>query len=209
MNKIKTIDQVFSFTQSYRRKDTLPPPDDFSMFSESFSIGKINIEDQPEIAISNILVQPYIFRSKIPAKNPVTLAFIMSDNLESSLNDGLNKFYDPFQGFYPDTPITDFPDEIPAVDQIDDFPLLVAYSQIPEFDVDENPNYLTHSARKLLLDETVIQRYLIQSGVISTPTIKFYKNTNNKKYLYIIPYAPAIQKTELAISGRISFTLEY
>lgn len=209
MNKSKIIDQVFTFTQSYRRQDFLPAPNDFPMFSESFSISKINIDKQSEIAISNMLIQPYFFRSKVPAQNPITLAFLISDNLEDALNDGLPKYIDNFEGNYGSTPITDFPDELPALDQINDFPYLVAYKEIREFDLSSNPNYLQHSARKLLLDETVILRFLLQSGVISTPTIKFFNNTNLRKYLYIIPYVPKIQQTELAVSGRISFTLEY
>lgn len=208
MNKSKIIDHIFTFTQSYRRQDAFPAPDDFPQFSESFSISKINIQSQSEIAISNMLIQPYFFRSKVPAPNPISLAFVMADNLEQALNDGLSKYVDLFQGVYPGSPITDFP-EIPAVDQIDDFPLLVAYKEIPEFDLSLNPNYIQHSARKLFLDETVILRYLVQSGVISTPTIQYFKNTNLKKFLYVIAYTPKIQQTELAVSGRFSFTLEY
>ncbi|WP_238777861.1 hypothetical protein [Leptospira bandrabouensis] len=137
------------------------------------------------------------------------MAFLMADDLENALNDGLPKFIDSYEGNFGSLPITDFPGELSALDQINDFPYLVAYKDIPEFDIDSNPNYLQHSARKLLLDETVILRYLVQSGVISTPTIKFFNNTNLRKYLYIIPYVPKIQQTELAVSGRISFTLEY
>jgi hypothetical protein len=208
MNKTKIIDHIFTFTQSYRREDAFPSPNDFSQFSESFSISKINIQSQADIAISNMLIQPYFFRSKVPAQNPISLAFVMADNLEQALNDGLPKYVDLFQGFYPGSTITDFPD-IPAVDQIDDFPLLVAYKEIPEFDVSLEPNYPLHSARKLLLNETVILRYLVQAGVISTPTIQYFKNTNLKKFLYVIAYTPKIQQTELAVSGRFSFTLEY
>jgi hypothetical protein len=209
MTKSKIIDQVFTFAQSYRRKDTFPSPDDFSMFSESFSISKINIESQKEIAISNMLVQPYFFRSKIPAQNPITLAFIMSDNIEFSLNDEIPKFVDFFKGEFPEIAITDFFESLPALDQIDDFPLIVAYQGIPEFDNLGNSNYLQHSARKLLLNEDIILRYIVQSGIISTPTIKYFNNTNLKKYLYAIAYVPKIQNSELAVSGRFSFTLEY
>lgn len=208
MENSKVIDQVFSFTQSYRRADALPAPNDFAQYSEGFSIAKIDIESRSEIGISNILIQPYFFRSKVPAQNPVTLAFVMADNLEQALNDGLEKLFDFAEGEFPLTPITDFPDELPAVDQINDYPVRVCYKEIPEIESLEE-TYPTRCARKLILNENVILRYLVQAGVITSPVVNYFKNTNNKKYLYIIPYVPKIQRTELAISGRISFTLEY
>ncbi|MDF3822208.1 hypothetical protein P3G55_20055 [Leptospira sp. 96542] len=187
----------------------MPSPDDFSQFSETFSISKIDIDGKSKIGISNILLQPYFFRSKVPAQNPVTLAFVMADNLEYALNDGLPKFLDPSIGYYLTDPISDFVNELPALDQVDDYPIRVAYRDIPEFDDHGVSNYLTHSAKKLLLNENIIRRFLLQAGVIESPVINYFRNTNNKKYLYIIPYVPRIQRTELAMSGRISFTLEF
>lgn len=212
---VRNISHPFVFTQDYRRFDELPPPNDFPIFSESFSIGKIYIESAEDIVIRNILIQAYFFRSKQAMTNPVKLALIMGDDLEYKLSPN-QLLIDSYSGIL--TPIIPGENpEVSGVDMIHSNPYIAAYQSVLEYGSLPydylNPaslsNYRNASAMQLIKDERISQMFLIQGSTYQSPGEIVLKNSNQFRYLYIIPFTPQLQKTMVASSGLINFEVEY
>ncbi|TGL12431.1 hypothetical protein [Leptospira meyeri] len=208
----RRISHPFSFTQDYRSASEDPPP----LYTETFSIGKIDIEKAKNLVVRNVLVQSYFFRSTQALSNPVTLALVLSDNLEDSLNDGFIKLVDYGSGlFAPENNVpanTEFP-ELSVADKISRMPTIVCYEDVLEYEeyTDEdhfsNPQYDFASASKLLLNNSLIDTFLLNGTPYPVPGDIPINNPNGKKYLYIIPYTAKCQRTRVAMSGRINFSI--
>jgi len=208
----------FLFTQSYRRQGEQAPPNDFPKYTETGSIGKIDIEHSQEIRISRPLFMTYYFRSKLALENPVTMAFFLADGeIESLLDVPFQRQVDPKVGFYSIDCLPD--DPVPSVisEQMQaGYPYRMAFVDIPEFsDFPDNlvPNYPEASFSKLIYDRThtvkLANLYLVQSNTFASNEDVFIQNPNRLKYLYLICFLPKLQKTEVALAGRVNFLLEY
>ncbi len=209
---MRRISLPFTFTQDYRAASEEPPP----LYTESFSIGKVDIAKSKRLTIKNILIQNYIFKSTQALSNPVKLALLLSNNIEKKLNDDFIKlvdfgigYFDPEDTVAPGEP---FP-RIATQDIITSFPTIVCYEDIHEYEtyIDENdfenPQYLSASAYKLLDENSLIDQYLISTTNISNSEEIEIHNPQGRKYLYIIPFTPCVQRTRVANSGLINFTL--
>lgn len=212
------ISHAFSLTQSYRRQDERPAPDDFPRYTETASISKVAIDKAPLIKIINPLIMPYYFRSKLALENPVQLALILANsNIEDLFIDDYTKEIDMSVGKYdliinPGIPIP----EIPSESLQTNFPFRICYFEIPEFDdfpTNSIPNYEEATTNKIVLSRSikkqVVAIYIIQSNTFATNDIIEVENTNDFEFLYIVPFLPKIQGTEVSVSGRINFGLEY
>ncbi|EMY62149.1 hypothetical protein [Leptospira terpstrae] len=208
----RRISHPFSFTQDYRASSELPPP----IYTETFSIGKIDIEKEKKLVIRNALVQSYFFRSTQALSNPVTLAIVLADNLEEVLNDGFTKLVDYGSGiFAPENNIpanSPFP-ELSVADKISRMPTIVCYEDILEYEdyIDEenfsNPQYDFASASKLLIGNTLVDTFLLNGTPYPVPGDIPIKNPNGKSFLYFFPYTAKCQRTRVAMSGRINFSI--
>lgn len=215
MGFVRNISNPFVFTQDYRRYDELPAPNDYPIFAESFSIGKIYIESSKDIVIRNILIQAYFFRSKQALTNPVKLALIMGDNLEGKLSSS-QLLVDPYAGSFREIGSGEKL-AVSAVDMIHSFPYIAAYRGVLEFgslpmdykNPASLPNYKNNSAMQLIKNETINQMFLIQGSTFESPGEIVLKNSNQFRYLYIIPFTPQLQQTMVASSGLINFEVEY
>lgn len=195
--------------------DELDSPNEFPIFSETFSISKIYIESIEEIVIRNVLIQAYFFRSKQALENPVNLAILCGDNIEEKLVTPFNKIIDFAKGTFELFP-SEYEIYIPPQDMIGSFPYRVGYQAQLEFGTDPQDyltvtesNYFNASANVLLRDETIAQYYLVQGATFSDNREILIKNSNQSQFLYIIPFVPKIQKTLLASSGRINFEVDF
>lgn len=217
MSSQRQISLQFGFSQDYRRQDQLPSPDEFPIYSETATISKINIQDSRLVRISKPSFQIYGFRSKLALSNPVSIAIIASnEDLEDLFKDPFVKLFDDKNGIY-DTaiaPNSNLPQLLTEEIQKDD-PYRIAYSQIEEFsDYPTNliENYKLASFRKIVLDtyinKEVLQIYSVQSDSYQSQDELLFKNSNNYSFIYLIPYVLRIQKTQVAVSGRLSFMLE-
>lgn len=212
---LRNISHPFVFTQDYRRFDELPAPNDYPIFSESFSIGKIYIESAEDIIIRNVLIQAYFFRSKQALTNPVKLALIMGDNLEGKLSTS-QLLIDQYTGELSAIAPGEFPNVSP-VDMIHSHSYIAAYQSVLEYgglpydylDPASLPNYPQASAMQLIKDERISQMFLIQGATFEAPGEIVLKNSNQFQYLYVIPFTPQLQKTMVASSGLINFEVEY
>ncbi|TGN09766.1 hypothetical protein [Leptospira ilyithenensis] len=211
------VSHSFSFSQSFRRENQKPSPDEFPMYSETFSLSRVPIEKSKQVRVSRPLILPYFFRSKLALDNPVNLAFIFADSLEDSLSDGFNKLVDANEGklnqvIAPGEPIPEIPDH----PMQKGFPYRVAYQGVPEYsdypDMLE-ANYFHASASKLVLPSNLAAQvaniYVIQAGSFSSNEDILFQNPNQYSHLYIVPYLPKIQMTEVGVAGRCNFQLEY
>ncbi|MDZ4726555.1 MAG: hypothetical protein SH817_10375 [Leptospira sp.] len=206
----RRISLPFSFTQDYRAASEVPPP----LYTETFSIGKIDIEKSKRMIIKDGLVQNYFFRSTQALTNPVTLGLILSDNLELQLNDGFTKLLDIGTGLFTETvlPNTPFPGIKPS-DKIARLQSIVCYEDILEYEtyVDENdfsdPQYELASASKLLMNNSTVDTLLLNGTTYPVPgEIEIY-NPSGKRFLYLVPYTPKLQRTRVGTSGRFNFTI--
>jgi len=217
----RKISQSIRMTQAYRRQDFLVAPDNFPMYTESSSFSKIQIPNSSDIRISQIFIAPNTYRSKQALNNPVSLVFVFANNLESLFTDGLTKIIDPGVGQFTQTvaPNDDFPLFENEPDINFDLPKVVAYYEIPEFadfPVNAVSNYPEGNIAKLLRDpENKIQKhiadiYMLQSmSPLQPDTEILFTNSNNFESLYIFGFLPALQKTDVIVTARINFLLEY
>ncbi|GBF49400.1 hypothetical protein LPTSP4_09130 [Leptospira ryugenii] len=212
------VSHAFIFTQSFRRENELPAPDHFSRYTETASITKVNIEKARNLKISNPLFMTYYFRSKLALENPVQLAFLLAnENIESVYNDDFDKIIDPNIGIF-NTLISansDIPQIAPEALQTN-FPFRINYKEIPEFadfPANSQNNYLEATTGKIVLSRKVKKQlvgvYIVQSNTFSSTEEILIENTNDYEFLYIVPFLPKIQQTEIAVAGRVNFTLEY
>lgn len=213
----KTISLQFGFSQDYRREDQLPAPDNFPMYSETSTISKVHIGNSRIIRISKPNFQIYGFRSKLALQNPVTMAMLLAnENIEDILADPFEKLVDDKKGKYnivlpPNTrPPQILSEQIQTTD-----PYRIAYQEIPEFaDFPTNSieNYPLGSFGKLILsgntNKEIIQCYSLQSDSYQSMDELLVYNTANYEYIYLVPYLLRLARTQVAISGRVSFMLE-
>lgn len=212
------ISHIFSYSQSYRRRDERPAPDDFSRYTETATVSKIYVEGAREIRIRNPLFMITEFRSKISLENPVQMAFFLSnESIEQIYNDNFPKLVDPNSGRYttlinPNEPIP----QIAAEGLQVGFPYRLAYFEIPEFSdfpLDSEENFYFGSTSKIILNpnskKQIVGLYLIKSNTFSASEEILISNVNGYEFLYLIPYVQKLQKTEVAVAGRVNFSLEY
>lgn len=213
-----TVSHSFVISQSYRRENELVAPNDFPRYTETASITKVNIEKAQNLIIRNPLFMLYYFRSKLALENPVQLAFILAnDNIENIFNDSFDKLIDNQTGSYNVSILanTDIP-EIPPEELQTNFPFRINYKEIPEFadfPVNTANNYLEATTNKIVLSKNLKKQlvgvYIVQSNTFSSNEKIEIDNTNGYEFLYLIPFLPKIQKTEIALAGRVNFSLEY
>ena len=212
------ISHIFSYSQSYRRRDERPVPDDFSRYTETATVSKIYVEGAREIRIRNPLFMITEFRSKISLENPVQMAFFLSnESIEQIYNDNFPKLVDPNSGRYttlinPNEPIP----QIAAEGLQVGFPYRLAYFEIPEFSdfpLDSEENFYFGSTSKIILNpnskKQIVGLYLVKSNTFSASEEILISNVNGYEFLYLIPYVQKLQKTEVAVAGRVNFSLEY
>lgn len=214
----RKISQSIRVTQSYRRQDFLPSPNDFPMYSESASICKLGLTFNGTVRISQILIAPNTFRSKQALNNPVSVAFVFGNDLESIFTDSLPKKLDPGINEFSEiiAPNQDFPILKEDPDVNFNFPKVLAYHEIPEFSdypTNLDPNYNTGNIVKILrdiyLDKHIADIFMLQSSsALYPPSEILYENYKEYKNLYIIPYFDSLQRTEVVITARINFLLE-
>lgn len=212
------VSHAFQYTQSYRRLDELPAPDNFSRYTESSTVSKVNIEKANQLRIKNPLFMISDFKSKILLENPVQFAFILAnENIEELYVDSFEKLVDNKTGLYsvvidPGDPL---PEIIPETLQTS-LPFRFAYKDVPEFSdfpTDTISNFPEASTSKIILDQSVKKQvvgvYSIKTQTFSTNDELIIENANGYEFLYLLPYIQKIQKTEVALSGRVNFLLEY
>lgn len=218
---IRKISQSLKIIQSYRRQGERVAPDDFPMYSESATITKIDIDGALDLRISQILITPNTFRSKQAVNNPPSIAFVFADDLERLFTDDFDKLVDVGEGTFTQTILAG--DDFPIFENEQDInyflPRVVGYDQIPEFaDYPTNsvPNYLNGYIGKILLDpenkikKTIGDVFMLQSASpIQITSDILFQNSNGMKSLYLIPFFNAIQRTEIVLTARINFVLEY
>ncbi|TGN07449.1 hypothetical protein [Leptospira bandrabouensis] len=214
-----SVSHQFVYGQSYRRQDQLPSPDDFPRYTEFSSITKVSVEKAKSVRVSNPIFMVSTFRSKLAVRTGVQLAmFLANENIEQVFNDSFQKLLDPNLGAYAITlnPGEEFPNIIkPEVVQSQE-PFIVCYNTIPEFaDFPTNSinNRLEAKTSKIVLDNNqkrnLVSIHQIQSATFSTNSDIVVENTDGFEFLYLVPYIDLLQRTEITLSGRINFMLEY
>lgn len=214
-----TVSHQFVYGQSYRRQDQLPPPDDFPRYTEFSSITKVSVEKAKSVRVSNPVFMVNTFRSKLAVRTGVQLAmFLANENIEQVFNDPFQKLLDPNLGAYGITlnPNEEFPNIIrPEVVQSQE-PFIICYDVIPEFaDFPTNSvnNRLEAKTSKIVLDNSqkrqLVSIHQIQSATFSTNSDIVVENTDGFEFLYLVPYIDLLQRTEITVSGRVNFMLEY
>lgn len=211
MSIYKNIIAPFAFTQSYRERDQQPAPDNYPMYSETFTVSKIRIDASELISIRNVLVQMFQYTTKRGLDNPPKLLLFMSDEStenEFNGNSSFTRLVDSRAGIF-----SSFLNiSIPPADSIIDNPYRLAYYQVYEYpgdDTNQPPNYENASAYYHLIGKQACGSYIIAGNTFSSSSEILITNKSRYNYLYIIPFTPKLQKTEIAVSGQINFDMEY
>lgn len=212
---LKRVSHPFQFTQDYRAYNERPPLDDYPLYSESFSIGKISTKSTHDIIIKNLQIESYIFKSKQALTNPVSLVFIMANNLEGKLfTDKL--LLDQNQGFFAEY-VPGSRVNVNPVDLVIGNLFNAAYQGVLQYGINPYdylnnpkppPNYPNYSAANLVKDSLIGAIFLLNGTTFNNPGEIVIPNSNQYDYLYIIPYTPNLQYTALAASGRVNFEVE-
>ena len=206
---MQKVSHPYSFIQSYRSLGEEPPPNDFPLYNESFSLAKMRIEGLSKILISNLVIQPQNSKNKRSAPNPVSLALLTCDenDIEYILTDEFEKYIDNETGSF-DTYIA--PDE-----RFPDIPSRLTHNglefRVNYYDVAESDGYNNASAYKIIraLNHKIIYTISAQQGHLYIPETLEFDNTNRAEFLYMIPFVPQIQRAEVGVTGRINFDIDY
>ncbi|MCB1711234.1 MAG: hypothetical protein KDH96_01770 [Candidatus Riesia sp.] len=204
-----------TYSQSYRPAGTSLDP--LEGYTETFTPGRIDIYSSDIIKLSNILLQPNEFSSKRSLTSPVMLSIFLENEISFELPDLTEETI----GGYTYNSQFVATDEFNQIDFVDyekfssDFQLdleRIVYYNVNLTGVnteDRKAFWSQFSAYRHIRKSQKILNLAIRGNSIELKNDYLIYNTNSYKYLYIIPFCPLLQSTDLTSTALLNMRLEY
>ncbi len=199
---IKNISHPCVFTQDYDSVN--------DVFTESYSVSKINIGEGKNVRLSEITIQSFYVRSTVAIDTPVSIVIVKGrDDFQKVLmvNDAdvtvrVDKRLgdDAIQLWTPDVN-----DELMSVDAMDRNPLAAhrfIYDSVP------SAKYSLVSAVDLIVKKQTIETVLMGHGATYNNPSDIELEMSGSSYIYIIPYIAGLKKSSVVSSLRVNAQLE-